>query len=151
MWCPLSPPGTIDFLLRPATLSRLSGLGVTLGCAVSRGHAYLEPQLYCFVLRPSEGLALPLYPAGRSVRPFSVCSVLCNLGTFLDINTAPCIMPSPETLPSLLGGEASCPQQYSWRRLTHGAALWPAPASPASWKLCGFFPNQWSFLRKLPG
>lgn len=42
---------------------------------------YVGPELHCFILHPSEGLTLPLCPAGRSVRPFPfvLCSVICGL------------------------------------------------------------------------
>lgn len=108
------------------------------GRAVCRGHAYPGPQLYCFALRPSEGLGLALCPAGGSVRPFCLHCAL-QFGDFPGHKHCSLHQAIARDAALFTWWEASCPQQYGWRRLTHGAALWPAPASPDSWKLCGFF------------
>lgn len=79
--CLLSPPGTIDFLLRPATLSSLSGLGVTQGtqCPGDTQIWDLGPQFYSFILRPFEGLAVPPLSCWRGVSApclFALCCVI---------------------------------------------------------------------------
>ena len=85
------------------------------------------------------------------VSALSVRTVLCNLGTFLDINTAPCIRPSPETLPSSLGGKCPVPSSIAGGGSPMGQRCGQPLLLLTAGSSVGFFPNQWSFLRKLPG
>lgn len=82
-----------------------------------------------------------------------VCTMLCNLGTSLYINTAPyiilLILPSQKMLPFPLGGNCPVPSRTAGRGSPTGqrhghpdstqACRFPAP--PASLKLCGFLPD----------